>query len=178
MTDEKGVHSGNLSQMYDNRHDEYNTPKWVTYPLSEAIDGFDLDPCTSDEFTSIAKESYEVGGIKKGWKGDVWLNPPYSDIGPWLKKVQREIEFGNADRVFALVPYRTQTQWFQNNVSLVSAICFVEGCISFGDSDDTAPFGNIILYYGELSETIVNALSEIGVTFTKRDWFVGTKGGF
>jgi len=158
------VHSGNLSKMYDERTDEYYTPERVVRPLAESVDGFDLDPCSGTEFARIADTVYTEDGLEKDWYGDVWLNPPYSDIGPWLDKANQGVEEGDIMSVFALVPYRTQTQWFQRNVDNVNVICFVEGCISFGDSDDTAPFGNLILGYGNIRSESISALNEMGQT--------------
>ena len=168
---EKHVHNGNLSKMYENRTDEYYTPSYIIKPISKSINGFDLDPCTSEDFSEIAKNSFKENGLKEDWFGDVWLNPPYSDIGPWLEKASKSVCCGDAETVFALVPYRTQTQWFQRNLDGCEAICFKEGCISFGDSNDTAPYGSLILFYGEINEEIVSVLKELGKTVYMGGWF-------
>lgn len=58
---------------------EWGTPEYVVSPLSDALDGFDLDPASGAEPVPYADERYTVedDGLAQDWFGDVWLNPPY-----------------------------------------------------------------------------------------------------
>lgn len=83
---------------------EWGTPRWVVKPLSDALNGFDLDPASGAEPEPYADERYTIydNGLAKEWFGDVWLNPPY---GPdhnekWAKKTEREIMLRALQRWF------------------------------------------------------------------------------
>ena len=58
---------------------EWGTPKKYVLPLSNTIDGFDLDPASGAEPTPYADTRYtkEDDGLVQDWFGHVWLNPPY-----------------------------------------------------------------------------------------------------
>jgi len=69
---------------------------------------FDLDPCglqwhkTANKIISLPDD-----GLIEQWNGRVWLNPPYSNPKPFIKKLA---EHGNG---IALVLNSTDTDWFQ-----------------------------------------------------------------
>lgn len=86
--------------------DEWLTPPKVKDPLGT----FDLDPCSPVRRPwDTARHHYTIedNGLTKPWEGRIWLNPPYSDIGPWMKLMA---EHGNG---FALTFARTETEWYQ-----------------------------------------------------------------
>lgn len=67
--------------------DEWYTPKHIIDSLGE----FDLDPCAPVQpLWQTAKVMYNKNddGLKRNWRGRVWLNPPYSRplIELFLKK--------------------------------------------------------------------------------------------
>jgi hypothetical protein len=67
--------------------DDYWTPKWVFDALG--ID-FDLDvacPPGGPPFTPArAWYTQETDGLASPWDGRVWMNPPFSNANPWVKK--------------------------------------------------------------------------------------------
>ena len=73
-----------------NSGSEWGTPPYIVEPLSEAINGFDLDPASGAESVSFADTRYtkEENGLIQDWFGDVWLNPPYGrgHNEQWAKK--------------------------------------------------------------------------------------------
>ena len=68
--------------------DERYTPSWVFETLG--ID-FDLDPCSPAGGIPHApiKHYYtaEDDGLSKGWFGNVWVNPPFSNPRPFMEKL-------------------------------------------------------------------------------------------
>ncbi len=119
-------------KIYGDPKKRFLSNDWMTpieYTQNLDVD-FDLDPCVSlNQRDFHAKKGYTIkdDGLKKDWKGRVWLNPPYSrEIGLWMKKI---MEHGNG---IALIPARTDTRWFQDYVfQPASAILFLKGRIKF-----------------------------------------------
>ncbi len=79
--------------------DDYYTPEWVFDALGER---FDLDVCAppgggpfvpTDRYFTQAED-----GLTSEWDGFVWMNPPFSQPLPWIKKF---LAHGNG---IALVP--------------------------------------------------------------------------
>lgn len=97
--------------------DDWHTPPEIVADLAAEFGDFDLDPCCRAE-TAKAECYYtkEDDGLANPWFGRVWLNPPYSDPGPWLKKAADTTEAGDCELVVALVPASTDTRWFHEQV--------------------------------------------------------------
>jgi hypothetical protein len=84
--------------------DAYRTPVDVRAVLDMEF-GFDLDPCPYNENFDLSKD---VDGLKLNWDGHrVFVNPPWSKIGPWVAKA-----FQSHALVVMLLPNRTDTEWF------------------------------------------------------------------
>lgn len=97
--------------------DEWGTP----WPLFRDLDNefrFTLDVCASEENRKVARFiPPELDGLRQPWHllGDVcWMNPPYSEIAPWMGKAADEALCGAT--VVALIPNATETLWFGTNV--------------------------------------------------------------
>lgn len=73
------------------------------------------------------------------WTGRCWCNPPYSDIGPWIRKGHESVTSGNAEVVVFLVPARTGTDWF-HRYALQHEIRFLRGRLRFSGCRTNAPF--------------------------------------
>ncbi len=85
--------------------DDYYTPKWVFERMGIE---FELDVCAPPGGIPWipAKRYYtqEDDGLALPWEGRVWMNPPYSQATPWVRKF---IEHGNG---VCLVPH-ARAQW-------------------------------------------------------------------
>lgn len=85
--------------------DEWYTPKNLFDALGLE---FDLDPCSPDEGSAVpSKQRYSLpfDGLTAPWFGLVWMNPPYSNPKPWVKKW---LDHGNG---LALLPM-AKSAWF------------------------------------------------------------------
>lgn len=68
----------------------------------------------------VAKLS-DADGLSGGWGWNtyVWVNPPYSDIRPWVEKAWREVSKPEGTRprsITMLLPARTDAPWWQQLV--------------------------------------------------------------
>jgi len=95
------------------RHDATSSDDWYTPPeIFEALDlVFDLDVCAPVGGVQwIPARRYltiEDDALTHAWEGRVWMNPPYSNPGPF---VARWLEHGNG---IALLPM-SKSRWFGN----------------------------------------------------------------
>jgi phage N-6-adenine-methyltransferase len=73
-------------------------------PLPHKEFGFVLDVCAKPATATCARYfTVEDDGLIQGWgAGPCWMNPPYSNIGPWVEKESRTAQQGGT--VVALVP--------------------------------------------------------------------------
>lgn len=65
-------------------YDHWCTPRHV----AQIIGHVHTDPC-SNEWSMISanvKYRFEDDGLNREWHGAVYVNPPYSDPAPWVKK--------------------------------------------------------------------------------------------
>lgn len=133
--------------------DEHDTPPEFFEPFAEILSGFDLDPSASDT-SGLADRNVtkDEDGMSIDWFGDVWLNPPYSEVGDWLDYGERQYAQGNLDNLVALVYARTGTQWFNNIAVYADMMCLVEGRLTFGDGNYSAPAPSMVLVWGEAAQ--------------------------
>ena len=104
--------------------DHWSTPQALVDRLAaeEGLAGFDLDVCARPE-TAKAPKFYTVedDGLGQPWYGNVWLNPPFSNVGPWLRRARAEVDAGHARLVVAILPPAVETRWFHRDVLAAGA---------------------------------------------------------
>jgi hypothetical protein len=75
--------------------DHWNTPAWLAKTLGRFQGGISLDPCSNA--TSLVSARFVAHGgdgldgltldwVDLGRNGLIYINPPYSDVGPWAEK--------------------------------------------------------------------------------------------
>ena len=114
----------------------------------------DLDPCAPpDPEHHIARRNL-VGptgsafcGLAAEWNGRAFVNPPFGDLSEWAAKCRREHEARHAEIVL-LLPSRTDTLYWHDNVSTARAICLWKGRMKFIGAKDGAPFPTALVYWG------------------------------
>ena len=80
--------------------DQRCTPPEIWQVALEALgaETFDLDPASNEHSTvpaliqCIGPKAGGVDGLGVEWWGNVWLNFPFSEPGPWIAKTQREAD--------------------------------------------------------------------------------------
>lgn len=87
---------------------------WLTPPeLLQQLSPFDLDPCTPPIMpweTAAKRYTLADDGLKQPWSGFVWLNPPFSNVRPWVEKLALH---GNG---ILLVPSSTGCRYWQETI--------------------------------------------------------------
>lgn len=112
--------------------DRTRTPKWLFDALN-SVYHFQLDVACLPE-TALCERylTPTIDALSVNW-GDflpslkrapwVWLNPPYSNIGPWVEKAR--IEQRNGIGTVMLVPLDKSAKWYANNGA--SEVCELVG---------------------------------------------------
>jgi site-specific DNA-methyltransferase (adenine-specific) len=72
------------------------------------------------------------------------MNPPYGrEIGVWMKKAKN-----SNTTVVCLVPARTDTKWWWDNVVDGKAeVRFIKGRLKFGGQKNSAPFPSAVVIF-------------------------------
>lgn len=123
--------------------DLWQTPPQI-YSALNAEFGFSVDLAASA--VNRLHENYvtsEMDALKISWVGMFgpswgWMNPPYSDIGPFVKKAaeQQASGFGTV----MLVPADTSVGWFTEALAAVSEVRLITGGrLSFIRADTGKP---------------------------------------
>ena len=121
--------------------DNYCTPKAFYRKLDYEF-GFDLDPCP---FKS------EIDGLLLEWNGNIYVNPPYSNIEPFLLKGIAELKTGKADKCIYLIPVRSDVKYWHNIImKYASEIRFIKGRLHFNESKSPAPIPCVLIIFDKM----------------------------
>lgn len=110
--------AAHLEQRTDETTDDWQTPAWLVELVRCFGDGIALDPCTTPQNPTGAKNwaGPDRDGLAWHWAfvaqgGLVYVNPPYGNaLKPWSAKAISEGRLGA--NILFLCPARTETQWF------------------------------------------------------------------
>ena len=89
-----------VSQRSDYESDEWYTPQEYIDAAKAVMGGIDLDPASSELAQTVVKADVYLTRFDNGlgqarWLHQrIWLNPPYSNPGPWIEKLVREHQAG------------------------------------------------------------------------------------
>jgi len=143
----------NLKAMLSSRDMTWETPQDFFDELNKELN-FNLDPCAFHE-TAKCKYYYtkDEDGLTKDWGGSrVFCNPPYgTEIKKWVKKCYEESQKPDTG-VVALIPARTDTQYFHNFIYKKPnvEIRFIKGRLKFGGKQKgsgPAPFPSMVVVF-------------------------------
>lgn len=162
----RGPHVGNNSG--DN---EWYTPERYIEPYRKLVGRIDLDPASCKEANAVVKAakffSIDDDGLRKQWKGAVWLNPPYGSgaVEPFCVKLLNELDSGRCTSAAMLVNNATETQWFQMSLAQCNAVCFLSSRIQFWkpEGKHNSPLqGQALLYFGCQPDEFCDAYRDLG----------------
>lgn len=152
MTDNLLAENTTLPAMlFTSESDEWETPNELVAWLAQSF-AFTLDPCCTPGTAKAARFfTREDDGLAQSWAGErVWMNPPYSKVGDWMRKAYESAQTDRAT-VVCLVAARTDTRWWQDWVQgKANEIQFLAGRVSFkrpGKDANTAPFPSALVIY-------------------------------
>jgi hypothetical protein len=139
--------------------DTWLTPRHIV----SALGPFDLDPCAAAHQpwpTATKHFTKTENGLRRRWHGLVWLNPPFSDILPWMRKL------ADLNNGIALIPVSTGAKYWQE-IIFPCAICvfFVEKRLKFlnikGESKFQSGFSVAFAAFGAAAAKRMTALERV-----------------
>jgi hypothetical protein len=180
--------------MFASEFDDWNTPLEVLAPVREFNDGEQIacDPCSNAQSIVNARVEYRLergeDGLVLSWfhGGLVFFNPPYGDeIAAFMRRANKLSNKGL--EAVALVPNRSDTAWYQDNISNVAAKCewrgrlvhprgvadqrqaslfaaslFGPGRVAVVPESGTAPFPSALLYWGHRARRFAEVFARFG----------------
>ena len=138
---------------FNSGNNEWYTPADIIDAARKVLGTIDLDPASSEianqTVGATAFYSVEDDGLSKEWRGNIWLNPPYSS--GLIEKFVDKLIGSDFKAAIVLVNNATDTEWFCRLAASAAAVVFPKGRVKFLKPDGTpgAPLqGQAILYFG------------------------------
>lgn len=141
------------SALFSAASDEWPTDQAVVNYWAARVGPVGLDVCaTADNAKAPRFYTKNQNALMQDWARDAdgsaaWMNPPYSDIEPFIVKALEESARGLV--VVALLPARTDRPWFHRILAEQRRceIWFARGRLRFGDAANDAPFPSVIVIF-------------------------------
>ena len=141
-----------MTKVYHKRQsDLWYTPRDRFEQWTKEYGPFTLDAAASTE-NALCDRYFTItdDGLYQDWgTGTVWCNPPYSHVGPWVKKGYEESLKGAT--VVMLVASRTDTKWW-HEWAMKGEIVFIRGRLKFGGQTNSAPFPSALIIFRPTKE--------------------------
>lgn len=160
-------------------YSEWNTPPKFIEAAKQLMGSIDIDPASNEKAQEIIKaEKYytqENNGLDKEWKGNVWMNPPYSQplIKEFCFKLIEKIESKEINQACVLINNATETEFVQEMLKICKAVCFIKGRVKFIDmegKESGSPLqGQFIIYFGNESAKFKKVFSQFGEILWKEE---------
>ena len=157
--------------------DSWYTPLHIVELVIRVLGEIDLDPCADDGRHIRARSHFTASddGLLRSWEGRVFMNPPYSCPGMWMKKLQAEVELVRvreampaAGFAYALLPAATDTNWL-SPVLKTQSVCFWKGRIKFLDANYqpklSARQSHCLVYWGDNPQRFKEVFQKYGVVY-------------
>jgi len=112
------------------------TPEELYKQLNEEFH-FDFDPCPNNP---------TFDGLKIEWGKSNYVNPPWANKTPWIKKAIEESRKGKT--VVMLLPADTSTRWFHDLIlPNADEIRFIRGRLKFSKNGYPAKYPSMIVIF-------------------------------
>lgn len=166
--------AGHVSQ--STGENEWYTPSQYIELARKVMGTIDLDPASSAtaQKTVKAKRFFTIAedGLSRQWRGNVWLNPPYSKdlIGRFIAALVDSYSERRVTQAVLLVNNATETAWFQSVSAWACGVCFPSGRIKFNDSSGNpknSPLqGQAFVYLGSNWDGFEEHFRDVGSVFS------------
>lgn len=132
---------------------DYGTPQEFIDAVTVRFGPLNFD-LAADETNAKAQFFYTENddSLASPWPmhGNLWLNPPYSDIRPWAEKCACHSRYGSPffGRILMLVPASIGSNWFADYVHEQAYILALSPRITFEGCETPYPKDCMLACYG------------------------------
>lgn len=134
----------NGSNTPDVVRDLWSTPYELVAWMESEYGDYDIDAAASKE-NAVCEKFYskETNCLKRWWGSNkhIWLNPPYSNITPFVKKAIEQMEHNN--QIDILLPCDTSTGWFYEAQQRAAEIIWITGEVYQEDGTEYSRTGRL-----------------------------------
>lgn len=134
----------NGSNTPDVVRDLWSTPSELVEWMESEYGDYDIDAAESKE-NAVCEKFYskETNCLKRWWGSNkhIWLNPPYSNITPFVKKAIEQMEHNN--QIDILLPCDTSTGWFYEAQQRAAEIIWITGEVYQEDGTEYSRTGRL-----------------------------------
>lgn len=134
----------NGSNTPDVVRDLWSTPSELVEWMESEYGDYDIDAAASKE-NAVCEKFYskETNCLKRWWGSNkhIWLNPPYSNITPFVKKAIEQMEHNN--QIDILLPCDTSTGWFYEAQQRAAEIIWITGEVYQEDGTEYSRTGRL-----------------------------------
>lgn len=134
----------NGSNTPDVVRDLWSTPSELVSWMEIEYGDYDIDAAASKE-NAVCEKFYskETNCLKRWWGSNkhIWLNPPYSNITPFVKKAIEQMEHNN--QIDILLPCDTSTGWFYEAQQRAAEIIWITGEVYQEDGTEYSRTGRL-----------------------------------
>ena len=134
----------NGSNTPDIVRDLWSTPSELVAWMESEYGDYEIDAAASKE-NAVCEKFYskETNCLKRWWGSNkhIWLNPPYSNITPFVKKSIEQMEHNN--QIDILLPCDTSTGWFYEAQQRAAEIIWITGEVYQEDGTEYSRTGRL-----------------------------------
>lgn len=166
MKQGRNLGGSNFSKTDPKHKDYWATPQWSVDGLFAFVEQEHLVPRNLERLDVCASElnakcpyyiDEETNTLMTPWGVNqlCWMNPPYSNVQPFLQKAVEEAESGNY--TVALLKNDCSTKWFNYAIENATAVIFITlGRIGFvsavtGESVGGSNFSSVAFLFGPMN---------------------------
>lgn len=142
---------------FSSKKSKWETPQALFDKLNAEF-GFTVDVCATKTNAKVPFFfSRKTNGLRQSWAGHrCWMNPPYGrEIGKWIQKAVKASAEPSSALVVCLVPARTDTAWWHDNIWDEEEnqpypgveVRLLRGRLKFGKAKSGAPFPSAIVIF-------------------------------
>lgn len=168
--------------LHSSKSDEWYTPSELVDAARRTLGEIDLDPASCWKANRRVRATYyyseNVSGLASSnvWRGRVWMNPPYGDLGPqFAERLAREYRSGNVTAACALfsLPHLSSL-WFSTLSDVCSAIGVTRGRVQFDVAHEEQiktgaqpTSGHVVVYLGPNRDVFEEAFGAMCTIYWK-----------
>ena len=156
---------------YGLTQDDWYTPPSIVEPARRVLGSIDLDPAScplANEVVKAAKYfTKDDDGLNHEWSGNVYCNPPYSDVDRWVEKTLEEVRAGRVFRAIFLCNASVDSRYAHKLLRF--PVCFILGRVPFWHPEKETGrgrLGSMVSLIGderEMTERFVAEFSLLGI---------------